>query len=80
LSKELLFAPLGGVGEIGMNLALYGYNGKWLMVDCGLTFADDSLPGIELIFPDPKFIAERRDDLVGLVLTHAHEDHIGAVQ
>lgn len=80
MSAELLFAPLGGVGEIGMNLALYGYNGKWLMVDCGLTFADDGLPGVDLIFPDPKFIAERKDDLVGLVLSHGHEDHIGAVQ
>jgi len=80
MNAELLFAPLGGVGEIGMNLALYGYNGKWLMVDCGLTFANDELPGIDLIFPDPTFIAERKDDLLGLVLTHAHEDHIGAVQ
>jgi len=80
LNDELLFTPLGGVGEIGMNLALYGYGGKWLMVDCGLTFADDGLPGIDLIFPDPKFIAERKDDLAGLVLTHAHEDHIGAIQ
>ncbi len=80
MSKELIFVPLGGVGEIGMNLALYGYNGKWLMVDCGLTFANDELPGIDLIFPDPTFIAERKKDLLGLVLTHAHEDHIGAVQ
>jgi len=80
MSEELLFTPLGGVGEIGMNLALYGYGGKWLMVDCGLTFADDALPGIDLLFPDPAFIAERKDDLVGLVLTHAHEDHLGAVQ
>ena len=80
MTEELLFAPLGGVGEIGMNLALYGYGGKGLMGDCGLTFADDGLPGIDLIFPDPAFIAERKDDLVGLVLTHAHEDHLGAVQ
>jgi ribonuclease J len=79
LTDELLFVPLGGAGEIGMNMSLYGCNGKWLMVDCGLTFADDTLPGIDLIFPDPSFIEERREDLVGLVLTHAHEDHLGAV-
>jgi ribonuclease J len=78
-SNELLFLPLGGAGEIGMNLNLYGYAGKWLMVDLGVTFGDDSVPGIEVVMPDPGFIVERKDDLVGLVLTHAHEDHIGAV-
>ena len=78
-SGELLFLPLGGAGEIGMNLNLYGYDGKWLMVDLGITFADDRLPGIDVIMPDPRFIAERREDLLGLVLTHAHEDHLGAV-
>ena len=76
---ELLFLPLGGTGEIGMNLNLYGHAGKWLMVDLGITFGDDTTPGVEVITPDPSFIAERRDDLVGLVLTHAHEDHLGAV-
>jgi len=76
---ELLFVPLGGAGEIGMNLNLYGCSGKWLMIDLGVTFADESLPGVDLIVPDPAFIVERREDLVGLVLTHAHEDHIGAV-
>jgi len=79
LKDELLFVPLGGAGEIGMNMSLYGCGGKWLMVDCGLTFADDTLPGIDLLFPDPAFIEERSKDLVGLVLTHAHEDHLGAV-
>jgi ribonuclease J len=79
LNDELLFVPLGGAGEIGMNMSLYGCGGKWLMIDCGLTFADDTLPGIDLLFPDPAFIEERRKDLVGLVLTHAHEDHLGAV-
>jgi len=76
---ELLFLPLGGTGEIGMNLNLYGHAGKWLMVDCGITFGDDQTPGVDVITPDPAFIAERRDDLAGLVLTHAHEDHLGAV-
>jgi ribonuclease J len=76
---ELLFLALGGAGEIGMNLNLYGHAGKWLMVDLGIGFADDSLPGIEVVMPDPAFIEERREDLVGIVLTHAHEDHLGAV-
>jgi ribonuclease J len=77
--KELLFLPLGGCGEIGMNLNLYGHAGKWLMVDLGITFGKESTPGIDVIMPDPGFIVDRREDLVGLVLTHAHEDHIGAV-
>ena len=76
---ELLFLALGGAGEIGMNLNLYGHAGKWLMVDLGIAFGDDSTPGIEVVMPDPAFIEERRDALVGIVLTHAHEDHLGAV-
>jgi len=76
---RLLFLPLGGSGEIGMNLNLYGHKGKWLMVDCGMAFADDNLPGIELIFPDPAFIEDEAEALVGLVVTHGHEDHIGAI-
>ena len=76
---ELLFLALGGSGEIGMNVNLYGCRGKWLMVDLGLTFADPDYPGIDLILPDLEFIEERRDDLVGIVLTHGHEDHIGAI-
>src|SRR5258708_37195431 len=78
-NDELLFLALGGAGEIGMNLNLYGHAGKWLMVDLGIGFADDSMPGIEVIMPDPAFIEARRDALVGIVLTHAHEDHLGAV-
>jgi ribonuclease J len=75
----LYFVALGGAGEIGMNLNLYGYAGDWLIVDCGVTFGDDSQPGVEVVMPDPGFIAERRDRLLGIVATHAHEDHIGAI-
>ncbi len=78
-SNDLWFLPLGGTGEIGMNLNLYGHAGRWLMVDLGITFADDRVGGMDVLMPDPDFIVERREDLVGLVLTHAHEDHIGAV-
>ncbi|MHA1538352.1 MAG: ribonuclease J [Alphaproteobacteria bacterium] len=77
--KDLIFVPLGGAGEIGMNLNLIGHAGKWLMLDLGVTFGDDQSPGVEVIMPDPQFIVERRDQLAGLMLTHAHEDHIGAV-
>ena len=77
--EELLFLALGGSGEIGMNVNLYGCRGRWLMVDLGLTFADPDYPGIDLILPDLEFIEERRRDLVGIVLTHGHEDHIGAI-
>ncbi len=76
---ELALLALGGIGEIGMNLTLYGYHGRWLMIDCGITFADDTVPGVDVIMPDPAFIAERADTLDGLVCTHAHEDHIGAI-
>ena len=76
---EILFLPLGGAGEIGMNLTLYGHDGKWLMVDLGVSFGDDRMAGVDVVVPDISFIAERRDDLVGIVLTHAHEDHLGAV-
>ena len=87
---DLWFLPLGGTGEIGMNLNLYGHHGQWLMVDCGLTFDNaefdeatgerlkSNAPDVQMA--DPAFIAERRDQLEGLVITHAHEDHVGAVQ
>jgi ribonuclease J len=78
-ADELLFLALGGAGEIGMNLNLYGHAGRWLMVDLGIAFGDDATPGIEVVMPDPAFIEAERENLVGLVLTHAHEDHIGAV-
>ena len=77
--NELLFCALGGSGEIGMNVNLYGCQGKWLMVDLGMSFGAAEYPGTELIFADLEFIEERRADLLGVVLTHAHEDHIGAV-
>ena len=81
---ELVFAPLGGVGEIGMNLSLYGLGDErrrtWLVVDVGVSFAsEENLPGIDLILPDIRFIAEERRNLAGIVLTHAHEDHFGAL-
>ena len=76
---ELLFLALGGSGEIGMNVNLYGCQGKWLMVDLGMTFGGNEYPGVDLVFADLEFIEERTKDLVGVVLTHAHEDHIGAV-
>ena len=83
MKEELLFCPLGGSGEIGMNMNLFAYgkphNQKWIMVDIGVTFADDSFPGIDLIYPDPGFITDKKEDLLGIVLTHAHEDHIGAI-
>ncbi|MGH6796491.1 MAG: MBL fold metallo-hydrolase, partial [Methylocella sp.] len=82
-NDELVFVPLGGVGEIGMNLALYGFGRKgrlkWLMVDCGVAFAGPDLAGIDLVIPDISFIEKARADLAGLVITHAHEDHIGAI-
>ena len=77
--KELLFLALGGSGEIGMNVNLYGCQGKWMMADLGLTFADSDYPGVDLILPDLEFIETRKKDLVGIVLTHGHEDHIGAL-
>ncbi len=76
---ELIFLALGGSGEIGMNVNLYGCRGKWLMADLGLTFADTDYPGVDLILPDLDFIEKRKKDLVGIVLTHGHEDHIGAL-
>jgi ribonuclease J len=78
-SDEFVFVPLGGSGEIGMNLNLYGLDGKWLMLDLGVTFGEENLPGIDLVMPDPHFIEERREDLLAIIVTHAHEDHLGAI-
>jgi ribonuclease J len=79
VNGDLAFLPLGGTGEIGMNLNLYRSEGLWLAVDCGIGFGGAAHPEVEVMMPDPAYIAERRDKLVGLVITHAHEDHIGAV-
>lgn len=76
---RLLFLPLGGSGEIGMNMNLYGHKGHWIMVDCGMTFADSYFPGVDLVFPDPIFIEREKNSLAALVVTHGHEDHIGAI-
>ena len=79
-SDALYFLPLGGSGEIGMNINLYCYKGEWLILDCGVTFGEEEhQPGVDVIMADPAFIAERRDRLLGIVATHAHEDHIGAI-
>ncbi len=82
-NNELVFLPLGGSGEIGMNLNLYGYGPpharKWIVVDLGVTFGDQTTPGVEIIMPDPTFIEAHAADIAGIVLTHAHEDHIGAI-
>ncbi|HXI85942.1 MAG TPA: ribonuclease J, partial [Parvularculaceae bacterium] len=82
-ADELLFLPLGGSGEIGMNMNLYGFGPPkaraWIMIDCGVLFGDHTTPGVDLICPDPAYILDRKKDLLALILTHGHEDHIGAV-
>lgn len=77
--KELLFLALGGSGEIGMNANLYGCDGKWIMLDLGVTFGSHDYPGIDIVMPDLEFIEDRKKDLLGIILTHGHEDHIGAI-
>ncbi|MEX0644327.1 MAG: ribonuclease J [Parvularculaceae bacterium] len=83
MKDELLFLPLGGSGEIGMNMNLYAFGRararKWIMIDCGVMFGDLATPGVEVICPDPSYIVEHKEDLLALILTHGHEDHIGAV-
>jgi ribonuclease J len=78
-AEELLFVPLGGAGEIGMNMSLYGYKNRWLMIDMGIGFGDDTMPGVDVMTPDPAFVLKQLDRLEGLIITHAHEDHLGAV-
>ncbi len=77
--ESLVFIPLGGITTIGLNFFLYGYEGKWLIVDCGIGFPGDNFPGVEVLLPDPTFISHHKKDIVGLVVTHGHEDHIGAI-
>ena len=81
--SKTYFLPLGGTGEIGMNLNLYGYQSnsveEWIMIACGVTFSQSDLPGIDLQMADPNYIVEKKKDLKGIILTHAHEDHIGAM-
>ena len=77
--KDLLFVPLGGSGEIGMNANLYHYDGVWMMVDLGINFPDDSMPGVDVVLPDLSFLDDKTANLAGLVITHGHEDHLGAV-
>ena len=83
MKDELLYCPLGGAGEIGMNMNLFGYgqedDHKWIMVDVGVTFADDTIPGVDLIYPDPGYAEDKKNNFLGIILTHAHEDHIGAI-
>src|SRR5580692_10031194 len=84
MPSDLVFAPLGGFGEIGMNLSIYGFGDQrrrqWLIVDCGVSFAsEEQLPGVDLIMPDIRFLIAERKNIVGLVLTHGHEDHLGAL-
>ncbi|WDM85536.1 ribonuclease J [Ehrlichia sp. JZT12] len=79
-TDDLLFVPLGGVGQIGMNVNLYHFKGKWIIIDFGAGFADDNMPGIDMIVADISFIRKNRKNLLGIVLTHAHEDHIGGIQ
>ncbi|HBR68207.1 MAG TPA: MBL fold hydrolase, partial [Rhodospirillaceae bacterium] len=77
--KGLFFIPLGGSEQFGVNLNVYICDGRLLAVDCGMGFADENFPGIDLLLPDPAFLEENREELEGLIITHAHEDHIGAV-
>lgn len=74
------FVPLGGCGFFGANMALYGHNDKWIMVDCGMGFADDTMPGVDILLPDPSFASSLGDRLLGIIFTHGHEDHIGAIE
>lgn len=76
----IYMVPLGGCGMFGANMTLYGHGGKWIAVDCGMGFADETLPGVDILLPDPRFAASLGDDLLGIIITHSHEDHIGGLQ
>ena len=77
--NDLLFLPLGGSNEIGMNFNMYHLDGKWIIVDCGGGFADDFLPGVDLVVADTTFVTQNKKDILGIILTHAHEDHVGGL-
>ena len=77
--EKMVFIPLGGSSELGMNLFAYGFKNKWIIIDCGIGFPDENLPGIEALLPDPAFLSDKKKDILGLFITHAHEDHIGAI-
>jgi ribonuclease J len=79
-ADAIYFVPLGGCGVFGANMSLYGYQGQWIMVDCGMGFADETMPGVDVLLPDPSFAVSLGDSLMGILLTHGHEDHIGAIQ
>ena len=79
LDSELIFIPLGGSGEIGMNANLYHYQSDWLMIDLGISFSDETTPGVDIILPDIRFAEEQKVNIKAIILTHAHEDHFGAV-
>ena len=78
-TEDFVMIPLGGSTGIGLNCFLYGYHGKWLLVDCGVGFPGDGLPGVDVLLPDLSFLADKKENILGLVITHGHEDHIGAV-
>ena len=77
--EDFLFLPLGGSNEIGMNFNLYHKDGKWLIIDCGIGFADEDIPGVDILTPKLDFFTKYKPEIVGLIITHIHEDHIGAV-
>src|SRR5215467_3677441 len=78
-TDKLQITPLGGLGQFGMNMTVFRYDGQMIIVDCGMMFPDEDLLGVDIAIPDLSYIEERRDELIGIVLTHAHEDHIGAL-
>ena len=78
-SSDILFVPLGGSGEIGMNANLYHYDDQWIMVDLGINFPDENMPGVDVVLPDLRFLDDKLDKLKALVVTHGHEDHLGAI-
>ena len=79
-ADAIYMVPLGGAGVFGANMTLYGHKDKWIMIDCGMGFADETMPGVDILLPDPTFAQELGDKLLGIIFTHGHEDHIGAIE